>query len=166
MWKDRIRPGNPEKLGVTRAGRELNFAVAVQDGKDCSLLLYRKGMDEPELELGFTDDMRFGEICAMGLEGLPVQEYEYNYKIDRKVVQDPYAAFIRGREIWGKAVEEEKLRCQTRFESFSWAGGSSSGIAGGTVCAVQNPVRGFTMDPSSVSVIRESFAGIGKRFPT
>lgn len=33
MWKDRIRPGNPEKLGVTRAGRELNFAVAVQDGK-------------------------------------------------------------------------------------------------------------------------------------
>ena len=68
MWKDRIRPGNPEKLGVTRAGRELNFAVAVQDGKDCSLLLYRKGMDEPELELGFTDDMRFGEICAMGLE--------------------------------------------------------------------------------------------------
>lgn len=69
MWKDRIRPGNPEKLGVTRAGRELNFAVAVQDGKDCSLLLYRKGMDEPELELGFTDDMRFGEICAMGLEG-------------------------------------------------------------------------------------------------
>ena len=71
MWKNRIRPGNPEKLGVTRAGRELNFAVAVQDGKDCSLLLYRKGMDEPELELGFTDDMRFGEICAMGLEGLP-----------------------------------------------------------------------------------------------
>ena len=70
MWKDRIRPGNPEKLGVTRAGRELNFAVAVQDGKDCSLLLYRKGMDEPELELGFTDDMRFGEICAMGLDGL------------------------------------------------------------------------------------------------
>ena len=62
MWKDRIRPGNPEKLGVTRAGRELNFAVAVQDGKDCSLLLYRKGMDEPELELGFTDDIR-RDLC-------------------------------------------------------------------------------------------------------
>lgn len=51
MWKNRIRPGNPEKLGVTRAGRELNFAVAAQDEKDCSLLLYRKGMDEPELEI-------------------------------------------------------------------------------------------------------------------
>ena len=89
MWKDRIRPGNPEKLGVTRAGRELNFAVAVQDGKDCSLLLYRKGMDEPELELGFTDDMRFGEICAMGLEGLPasgalcraMERYRHNARL-------------------------------------------------------------------------------------
>ena len=47
---------------------------------------------------------------AMGLDGLPVQEYEYNYRINGKIVQDPYAASIWGREIWGKEVEEEEQR--------------------------------------------------------
>ena len=165
MWKNRIRPGNPEKLGVTRAGRELNFAVAVQDEKDCSLLLYRKGMDEPELEFPFTDDMRFGEICAMGLDGLPVQEYEYNYRINGKIVQDPYAASIRGREIWGKEVEEEKLRCQTRFESFSWGEDHPLTLPVEQCVLYKTHVRGFTMDPSSGVRHPGTFAGIREKIP-
>ena len=47
MWKNRIRAGNPACMGVTKTGRDVNFAVAVKDQKSCSLLLYRKGTDEP-----------------------------------------------------------------------------------------------------------------------
>ena len=55
MWKNRIRAGNPACMGVTKTGRDVNFAVAVKDQKSCSLLLYRKGTDEPEQELEFSE---------------------------------------------------------------------------------------------------------------
>ena len=97
MWKNRIRAGNPACMGVTKTGRDVNFAVAVKEQKSCSLLLYRKGRDEPEQELEFSEAMRFGDICAMRLEEFQVQEYDYNYRIDGEIVQDPYADCILGR---------------------------------------------------------------------
>ena len=46
-----------------------------------------------------------------------------------------------------KAVEEEKLRCQTRFESFSWAGDHPLALPVEQCVLYKTHVRGFTMDP-------------------
>ena len=43
MFDYRMEAGDPASLGVTKNGRDINFAVAVQDKKECSLLLYPRG---------------------------------------------------------------------------------------------------------------------------
>ena len=53
-----VRPGEPERLGVTRLQRDLNFAAAVPENRDCSLLLYKKGSAKIEQEIPFTEEMR------------------------------------------------------------------------------------------------------------
>ena len=165
MWKNRIRAGNPACMGVTKTGRDVNFAVAVKDQKSCSLLLYRKGTDEPEQELEFSEAMRFGDICAMRLEEFPVQEYDYNYRIDGEIVQDPYADCILGREVWGKNTEGTvHLRCQMRFESFAWAGDQPLSLPVEQCILYKTHVRGFTMDPGAKVRHPGTFAGVGRRF--
>ena len=82
MFDYRMEAGNPARLGVTKNGKDINFAVVVRDGKDCSLLLYKKGQQKIAAELPFTEKMRFGDIYALQIENFPVKEYEYNYRID------------------------------------------------------------------------------------
>ena len=107
-----VRPGEPERLGVTRLQRDLNFAAAVPENRDCSLLLYKKGSAKIEQEIPFTEEMRFGDVCAVRISQFPADTYEYNYQIDGKVVQDPYAVQLTGREHWGERPEEGKeVRC-------------------------------------------------------
>lgn len=166
MWKNRIRAGNPACMGVTKTGRDVNFAVAVKDQKSCSLLLYRKGTDEPEQELEFSEAMRFGDICAMRLEEFPVQEYDYNYRIDGEIVQDPYADCILGREVWGKNTEGTvHLRCQMRFESFAWAGDQPLSLPVEQCILYKTHVRGFTMDPGAKVRHPGTFAGVREKIP-
>ena len=100
MFDYRVEAGNPARLGVTRNGKDINFAVVVRDRKDCCLLLYKKGTEEIAAKLSFTEEMRFGDICTMQIRRLPVNEYEYNYLIDGEVTPDPYARVICGREKW------------------------------------------------------------------
>ena len=40
MFDYRVEAGNPARLGVTRNGKDINFAEVVRDRKDCCLLLY------------------------------------------------------------------------------------------------------------------------------
>ena len=87
MFEHHTGAGVPAHLGVTRNGKDINFAVVVRDGKDCSLLLYEKGSSTVAAELPFTEEMRFGDIYAMEISGLPAKEYEYNYRIHGEVVQ-------------------------------------------------------------------------------
>ena len=47
-----VRPGEPERLGVTRLQRDLNFAAAVPENRDCSLLLYKKGSAKITIKSG------------------------------------------------------------------------------------------------------------------
>lgn len=80
-----VRPGEPERLGVTRLQRDLNFAAAVPENRDCSLLLYKKGSAKIEQEIPFTEEMRFGDVCAVRISQFPADTYEYNYQIDGKL---------------------------------------------------------------------------------
>ena len=166
MFDYRISAGSPACLGVTKRGNDINFAVVVRDGKDCSLLLYRKGMQDVEAELPFTEEMRFGEICAMEISRFPVTEYEYNYRIDGEVALDPYARRIRGRERWGDSVEDShRLRAEICQERFSWNGDRPLGLPYERCVMYVTHVRGFTMDESSRVRHKGTFAGIREKIP-
>ncbi len=166
MFDYRIEAGNPVKLGVTKNGKDINFAVVVRDGKDCSLLLYRKGSVQIEAELPFREEMQFGDIYAMQINGLPVKDYEYNYQIDGKVVQDPYAMCIRGREVWGTHTKElHELRGAAVFDRFSWQGDRPLMLPYEECVLYVTHVRGFTKDASSGVRHPGTFAGIREKIP-
>ena len=62
-----VRPGEPERLGVTRLQRDLNFAAAVPENRDCSLLLYKKGSAKIEQEIPFTEEMP-GQFASVSFQ--------------------------------------------------------------------------------------------------
>jgi glycogen operon protein len=163
MFDYRIRAGHPEQLGVTGNGRDINFAVVVPDGKTCSLLLYRKGMNEPAFELPFTEEMQFGDVYAMEILKFPIKEYEYNYRINGEVVPDPYARQIRGREIWGERASS--IRCAAESDAFSWQGDRPLELPYEKCVAYVTHPRGFTMDESSKVRHPGTFAGIREKIP-
>lgn len=166
MWDDRVTAGTPARLGVTRNGKDINFAVVVRDGRDCSLLLYEKGSRETTAELPFTEEMRFGDIYAMQISGLHGKEYEYNYQIDGQVVQDPYAVRIHGREVWGVRPEgPHGVRGAFWTDRFSWQGDRPLMLAYEECVLYVTHVRGFTRDPSSKVRHPGTFAGVREKIP-
>ena len=164
MEKYRISTGKPDNLGVTKCGKDINFAVEVKDDKKCSLLLYKKGDAEPAAELPFTEEMQFGDIYAMQLGQFPVNEYEYNYLIDGVVTQDPYARYISGREVWGtEPKDSHTVRCGVRFDKFSWQGDKPLELPYEECVLYVTHPRGFTMDASSKVRHPGTFAGIKEK---
>lgn len=162
----RIRAGRPDRLGVTKKGKDINFAVAVRDGKSCSLILYRKGSGEIEAELPFTEEMQFGGIYAMEICQFPVCEYEYNYRIDDMIIVDPYAPCVTGREKWGVCPEgPHGIRGSAKFEHFSWQGDKPLELPYEECVMYVTHPRGFTMDASSKVRHPGTFAGIREKIP-
>ncbi len=166
MFAYRVSAGNPERMGVTKTGRDSCFTVTVRDGQDASLLLYRKGEAEPSAELPFTEEMRFADVCAMRIRDFPLRDYEYNYRIDGSVAQDPYADEIRGRASWGEPPKgTHALRCVARPESFPWQGDRPLQLAEEDCVLYVTHPRGFTMDSSSGVKHPGTFAGIREKIP-
>lgn len=166
MLDYRIRAGEPAFLGVTRHGKDINFAVVVRDGKTCSLILYPKGSQEIAAEIPFTEEMQFGDIYAMQIHQLPIDEYEYNYRIDKTVTLDPYARAVRGREIWGACRDSvHAVRAGIPFEKFSWQGDRPLKLPYEECVMYVTHPRGFTMSPSSKVRRPGTFAGIREKIP-
>ncbi|MDO4261070.1 MAG: hypothetical protein Q4C82_03245 [Eubacteriales bacterium] len=166
MFDFDIRPGEPDRLGATRLGKDSNFAAAVPEELSCSLLLYPKGSEEPAAELEFTEEMRFGDVCAVRLCRFPAERYEYNYRIDGQVVQDPYAVRITGGERWGACPEgEHSLRCGMDAGHFPWQGDKPLRTPYEECVLYATHVRGFTMDPSARARRPGTFAGVQEKIP-
>lgn len=110
--------GRPLPLGTTVCGKKVNFSVAVEEEKECKLLLYKAGAATPEMTFEMTSQDAIGEVRFLALEGLDVRKYEYNYEIDGEVVVDPYAKELAGREEWGSRCKEEEPE-ETEFNLLS-----------------------------------------------
>jgi len=161
MFNYRIKVGKPACLGVTKCGKGINFAVAVRDGKPCSLILYPKGSKEAVTEIRFTKDMQFGDIYAMFIGQLPIQEYEYNYCVDGVVMTDPYAREIRKQE----TVENSLHGAASGLEYFSWQGDTPLKLPYEECVLYITHPKGFTKDVSSRVKHPGTFAGIREKIP-
>ena len=91
-----VSKGYPSLLGANKIAEGLNFAAEIPCGQEASLVLYRKGSSVPWKEIPFTEECRTGKICALLVKGLNRANFEYNFRIGGKIVQDPYAYGIRG----------------------------------------------------------------------
>ena len=79
--------GNPVILGANRVPAGMNFALEVPVEAKAALVLYRKGGGVPFRELPFDNSMRTGKRCAMLLNDFNDKKFEYDFRINGKIVQ-------------------------------------------------------------------------------
>lgn len=159
-----ITPGNPLKLGVSVEGNSVNFCVAAKDSTCCFLLLYTKGSQQVAKRIGYTPQMRFGDVYAMRIEHMPYERYEYNFELDGKVVTDPRVSSLVGRNVWGRP-EKGILKGEIISDEFSWEDDVKPDIPFEDSLIYKLHVRGFTKHSSSGVKHRGTFAGLAEKIP-
>lgn len=135
-------------LGVTRSGRNLNFAVAVGDTDEVLLKLYKNAQDlQPETVLKLDGSFRYGNIFAVTIKNFSGRGYTYLYEAKGVSFVDPYARLISGREVYGKALTRKAkklVRAYVSENSFDWKEEKAPGLDFEELIIYKLHIRGFT----------------------
>lgn len=162
-----IRNGNPVMLGANRNNEGMNFAAEVLPGSEASLVLYQKGSAVPSREIPFSE--RTGKICTLLVSGLNTKKYEYNFRIDGKIIQDPFAYGICGREQFGVPGNGEKgdqIRCTFLTEKeYDWEEDQFPDIPYRDLILYKVHVRGYTKQQKIAQKRRGTFSGLKDMIP-
>lgn len=168
MYVKQIQKGNPGILGVTKEKNGYNFAVSIPDGKEASLLLYKKGEETPCEIIPLLQEDRMGTVASVLVNGISPSEWEYNYEIDKEVYQDPYAIVLTGTEEFGCKAEKEqphKIRCGFGTSNFQWGEESKTVTELSDSVFYKLHVRGFTKQKDSKVREKGTFRGLQKKIP-
>lgn len=164
----KVVQGTPLPLGVSRQKEALNFAVEVKEGKQCTLLLYKCGENVPMEKIPMKEEAGTGTVRCVMLSDLPAQVCEYNYEIDGKIVTDPYAKGIAGRERWNDQVDFTPHQVRGKIpqkEEYPWEDDCPLRIPEEDVIAYSLHVRGFTRHSSSKVKKKGTFRGVMEKLP-
>lgn len=164
----KVVQGAPLPLGVSRQKEALNFAVEVKEGKQCTLLLYKCGENVPMETIPMKEEAGTGTVRCVMLSDLPAQACEYNYEIDGKIVTDPYAKGIAGRERWNDQADFTPHQMRGKLpqkEEYPWEDDCPLRIPEEDVIAYSLHVRGFTRHSSSKVKKKGTFRGVMEKLP-
>jgi isoamylase len=176
-----VRPGFPIPFGATPVARGVNFAVYSRHATACSLVLFEPGGREPFAEIPFPDGFRVGDVFAMTVFDLDRDHVEYGFRMDgpsapaqghrfdaSKVLLDPTARSVCGRETWGAAPDPSEryaYRARVVPEDFDWEDDRPPGLPMEDLVIYEMHVRGFTRSPSSGVKHPGTFAGLREKIP-
>lgn len=162
------KPGYPLVLGANRLWNGFNFAVEVSQGAEASLILYKKKSGKPDMEIPFTEECRNGSVYSVLIPDFQEEEYEYNFRIDGKVCQDPCAYAIRGRERFGAPFAEDEHRVRCGFLStvpYDWQGDKAPETPYNDMILYKVHVRGYTKANKEISKNKGTFAALKEMIP-
>jgi isoamylase len=177
----RVRPGKPLPFGVSHVSNGLNFSIYTSAGTACTLVLFQRGEALPYAEIPFPDSYRIGDVFCMVVFDLDYEDLEYGYRVDgphdpaaghrfnsRKVLMDPYARLISGRDLWGQIPDWENLypyRARVSFDDFDWQGDRPLRIPPSDLVIYEAHVRGFTRSETSGVSHPGTYAGLVEKIP-
>ncbi len=150
--------GYPLPLGVTEYGDYVNFSVVAPKAQKCELLLYKKGMQQAEDTYELLHSEVAGDVRCIGLPTRMVRGREYNYRIDGKLVTDPYA-----KELC--IYESGEVHSKVLLDSYNWEGDVPLKIPYDEVVAYSIHIRGLTMHKSSGVKHKGCFKGVMEKIP-
>ncbi len=178
-WK--LRPGRPLPFGATRVPGGINFSIFSQHATACTLVLFEKRGAEPLVEIPFPDEFRIGNVYAMVIFDLDFENIEYGYRFKgpwdpergqlfdpERIVLDPYAKAISGRDVWGVPTIPDAIfphRGRIVFDDFDWENDRPPQIPVEDLVIYEMHVRGFTRHPSSGVRYPGTFAAIREKIP-
>lgn len=150
----------------------VNFSIFSKDATACELLLYNQGEPEPFAVIPFPETFRIGNVFSMIVYGFDYESMEYAFRMDgpydpkkgyrfdkTKVLLDPYAKMISGRDVWG-AQPNEQLRCRVIPSDYDWANDKPLEIPLKDLVIYEAHVRGLTMGEPDETKHRGTFAGL------
>lgn len=154
------------RMGITTRPDGILFQAALEKPEDTSLLLYKRGTDEVIHEIPMNDKQVMGNIYAVKVENIDWRSCEYNYRVGKKVIQDPCADLIRGRKHFGEVVENadgHQIRCGFSFGTYDWKGDAPLRIPYEDAVMYCLHVRGFTMQANSRVRHKGTFRGVAEK---
>lgn len=165
----RIEQGYPLALGANKVTEGYNFAVEIPENTEAFLLLYYKKSKEPAEEISFSQGKRTGSISSLCLGGFSPRDYEYNFRIDGKIKQDPCTYRVSGREHFGEAwnkEDEHRVRCGFLSEDkYDWEDDSAPAVSYDEMILYKLHVRGFTKQARLSAKKRGTFSGLAEMIP-
>jgi isoamylase len=177
----KLRAGKLQPFGATLVPDGVNFSVFSTHGTSCTLVLFNKNEDEPFIEIPFLDQFRIGNVYAMTVFGLPYENIDYGFRFEgpwepenghrfdhTKILSDPYAKVISGRDIWGRIPDWDKpypYRSRLVIDDFDWEDDRPVEIPIEDLVIYEMHVRGFTRHESSGVHVRGTFDGLREKIP-
>ncbi|NEO31750.1 MAG: glycogen debranching protein GlgX [Symploca sp. SIO3C6] len=176
-----LRCGKPFPFGTTLVPNGVNFSIYSSHANSCTLVLFNKHDPEPIAEITFPDEFQIGDVYCMVVFDLDYENIEYGYRMEgpnsfpaghwfdkNKILMDPYAKIIGGRDIWGKTPDWNNIyqhRARIAFDDFDWENDRPLEIPPEDMIIYEMHVRSFTRHPSSGVKHPGTFAGIREKIP-
>ena len=177
----KLRPGKPFPFGATFVPGGVNFSVFSSHATACTLVLFEKGQRSRSPRSRSPTEFRVGNVFAMMVFDLDFDNIEYGYRMDgpfdpqrghrfdaTKMLLDPYARAISGRDVWGAPPDWNDVypyRGRLVFDDFDWEGDRPLEIPIEDLVIYEMHVRGFTRHPSSGVKHPGTFAGLREKIP-
>lgn len=177
----RLRAGKPLPFGATIVPGGVNFSIYSQQAVSCELALFRKHEATPFAAIPFPDEFRIGNVFTMVVFDLNYENIEYGYRMDgpfdpkeghrfdrTKILMDPYAKSIGGRDVWAEEQNWKNIyphRARIFFDDFDWENDHPLEIPIEDIVIYEMHVRGFTRHPSSGVKYPGTFAAIREKIP-
>src|SRR6266496_847931 len=177
----KLRRGTPLPFGATLVPGGVNFSIYSSHATSCTLVLFDKGQPQPLVEIPFPDEFRIGNVFAMVVFDLDYENIEYGYRMDgpydpgaghrfdpTKILLDPYAKAIGGRDAWSQAPDWNDIyqhRARLVYDDFDWESDRPLEIPIEDLVIYEMHVRGFTRHPSSGVKHGGTFAAIREKIP-
>lgn len=177
----KLRAGHPLPFGATIVAGGVNFSIYSRHAKSCTLVLFKKHAPEPIAEIPFPREFCIGNVFSMTVFDLDYENIEYGYRMDgpfdpkqghwfdaNKILMDPYAKIIGGRDVWGETPDWSDIyqhRARLAFDDFDWEDDHPLEIPLEDSIIYEMHVRSFTRHPSSGVKHPGTFAAIGEKIP-
>jgi isoamylase len=177
----KLRAGRQLPFGASAVPGGVNFSVYSAHATACTLVLFDKGAQEPLVEIPFPDEFRIGNVFAMIVFGLDYENTEYGYRMDGpwdpangfrfdkdKILMDPYAKAIAGRDVWGQTPDWDDIyhhRARLVYDDFDWEDDRPLETPIEDLVVYEAHVRSFTQHESAGVRHRGTFAGIREKIP-
>lgn len=178
----KYRCGHVQPFGATIVyNNAVNFSIFSKDAVSCELLLYHHDDKEPFAVIPFPDDFRIGNVFSMIVYDLDYEDLEYGYRMDgpydpengyrfdkTKILLDPYAKMISGRDKWGVEPDSKRdfqHRGKVIPDDYDWEGDKPLEIPMNDLIIYEAHVRSFTKDESSNVKYKGTYAGLIEKIP-
>ncbi len=172
-----VRPGLFHANGSMALSNGVNFTVHTRYGTRVELLLFHHGCEEPFAILPFPESYRIGDVYAMIVFNLDIEDFEYAYRVDgphdpekgllfnkNNILLDPYAKVVAGQRVWNEK-KRGAYHARVVLDSFDWGDAPQSKRPMSDLVIYELHVRGFTQHKSSGVQHRGTFAGLKEKIP-